>query len=231
MCPHQDVRERTLGVNLAHQRHTVAHVAYREACIVAQHAHVVELVVSQRHLEAVVVAVADECVAIVSQVVVGDVDVARDALTLRICYAESHIRDGETYGEGVAFARSEAAGDAVVAEIVLAQHVAFVRSLSLINLNVAVMPCKVEHNLVLVVAHNLNEAVGRHAQIYCFGRLHLLVVVAEHSHLQTSDSGVVLPFVVGSVVGAEHHEGETVLLACAVGAAEEVACLFRNIYR
>ena len=154
-----------------------------------------------------------------------DVDVARDALTVSICYAESHIRDGETYGKGFAFARSEAAGDAVVAEIVLAQHVAFVRTLGLINLNIAVMPCKVEDNLVLVVAHNLNEAVGRYAQIYCFGRLHLLVVVVL--------LGVVhlLDVVVGSVVGAEHHEGETVLLACAVGAAEEVACLFRNIYR
>ena len=113
----------------------------------------------------------------------GDVDVARDALTLSVCYAESYIRDGETNGEGVAFAWSEAAGDAVFAEIVLAQNIAFVGALGTVNFYVAVVPCEVEHNLVVVVAHDLYEAVGRHAEIYCISRLYLLIVVTEHSHL------------------------------------------------
>ena len=228
---HEQVAERTLQVYFLNKLHAVAHVAHREPVVVVEHAHIVELTLVERYLEAVVSLVAHESIRVVVDVAVRYLDVARELVVVGVEQRETHVRYLQAQRERVALARSESAADAVVAEVVLAHDEALVGLLRAVYLDGALAPSEVEHNLLVVLAHYREESVWRDAEIHSLYRLHLLVALAEHTDVETAHHRVVFPVVGVGSVGAEHHKREAALLACAVSAADEIRSFFWYVDR
>ena len=144
--------------------------------------------------------------------------VAREFVAVGIEKREAHVWYLQAQRERIALARSESADDAVVAEVVLTHNEALVGLLRTVDFYGALSPCEVEDNLLLVLAHYREEAVGRDAEIHRLYWLHLLIAVAKHADVKTAHHRVVLPIVGIGSVGAEHHKREAALLACAISA-------------
>ena len=86
--------------------------------------------------------------------------VAREFVAVGIEEREAYVWYLQAQRERIALARSESADDAVVAEVVLTHNEALVGLLRTVDFYGALSPCEVKNNLLLVLAHYREEAVG-----------------------------------------------------------------------
>ena len=219
MCSHEQLVQRALKRQLGYEREIVVYVADRERALVVSHTHIAQSSSVERQLETVVSVVAHEHVGIRRCVFVVHLDVALHVIVCGVLQRESDVGNAESYGERFALTRCESAEDAVFADKVFLHQPSLVGLLRLLHAHVAVRPVEVEDNLVVVLADHGHEVFRVVAEVYCFHGLHLFVAVAKDADLKVAHHRIVFPLVLTGSYSAEHHEGQSALLARAVRTA------------